>query len=133
MVGRPPSLPIRPHNSWDEALEGHFAEQRRESLNLLKNPRDRPVNWHRLRRRVGEEFFGSLLRASTAASRSSIVFIHIENDLFKPCRLSHLFFTILSRFFCFATRRFFCHCSSYFLRAGPFWRCLRLGSFLLIT
>ena len=34
-------------------------KQSRDNLNLRKNPRDRPVNWHLLRRRVLEEVMGS--------------------------------------------------------------------------
>ncbi len=109
-------------------------KQRRESLNFLKNPLALPVNWHRFFKRTGDEFFGILFKESTACKRSSIGFVISKIIPFKALRLSQPFRTILSRFFCLAIEDFFAMIPvPYFFLAGPFWRCLRLGSFLLIT
>lgn len=82
-------------------------KQSLESLNFLKNPLARPVNWQRLRRRTGEEFLGILFKASTALSRSSMGLVMSRITCFNAWRFSHLVFTILSRFFCLAIEDFF--------------------------
>src|SRR4029078_87677 len=109
-------------------------KQRRESLNFLKNPRARPVSWQRLRRRTGEELRGNLLRAILASCLSSSLLFISRMIFFKRCRFSHLRFTSFSRLFCFAIEDLVAILSHYFfLSAGPFCRCLRLGSVLLMT
>ena len=64
--------------------------------------------------------------------------IWVDRSLFEilslvPVSLYHLFAPFLA-----GNNRFFCHSTSflllrYFMRAGPFWRCFLVGSFLLIT
>jgi len=95
-------------------------KQIRESLNLRRNPRDLPVNWHLLRRRMEEEFFGILFRLSTAASLSSMGRVMSRITAFNFARLSHLFFTIRSRFFCLAIEHLFAISYSLFFSARPF-------------
>lgn len=108
-------------------------KQSLDILNLRRHPRLRPVNWQRLRRRTFEEFFGILFRVSTATRRSSIGLETSRINLLSSCLLSHLFFTSFSRLFCLEIHPFVAIEIPYFLRAGPFWRCFRLGSFLFIT
>ena len=106
-------------------------KQRRESLNLRRNPRERPVNWQRLRRRIGEEFLGILLRASTAARRSSIVRSMSRITPLRAVLFSHLFFTIRSRFFCLATCDFFAMVPLLFSTSRPFLALLAVGIFFI--
>lgn len=64
--------------------------------------------------------------------------IWVDRSLFEilsfvPMPFYHLFAPFLA-----GNNRFFCHSTSflllgYFMRAGPFWRCFLVGSFLLIT
>lgn len=108
-------------------------KQSLDILNLRRHPRLRPVNWQRLRRRIFEEFFGILLRASTATSRSSIGRETSRINFLSSCLFSHLFCTNFSRLFCLEIHPFVAIDVPYFLRAGPFWRCFRLGSNLFTT
>lgn len=80
---------------------------RRDSLNFLRKPRGRPVNWQRLRRRIGEESRGILFNAMRASSLSSSERFMLRIFFFSSCLLSHLSFTKRSRRFCFSTDDFF--------------------------
>lgn len=84
-------------------IEAFSLKARRESLNFLKNPLHRPVNWQRLRRRVGDESLGILLSAMRALLRSSSERFMLEMIFLRAWRLSHLSFTNLSRRFSFST------------------------------
>src|SRR5579863_2526845 len=96
-------------------------KQRRDILNLRRYPRARPVNWHRLRNLVGEEFLGSLFRESTAASRSSSLLLRSFTIFFSSCLRSHFSLTRRSRLFCFANKLFLAIISfSLFLPSGTF-------------
>jgi hypothetical protein len=111
-------------------LDAISRKQRRDILNLRKNPRDLPVNWHRLRRRVLEESLGILLRASTAASLSSIDLLISMIAFFKACRFSHFNCTCLSRRCCFATEDDFAmNIPLLFFSSRPFLALLSIGIF----
>src|SRR3990167_7723301 len=81
-------------------------KHKRESLNFLKNPLERPVIWQRLRKRTGEEFLGSLFKALIASERSSSLLEKSDTTFFSCCLLSHFRDTIFSLFFCLAIEDF---------------------------
>jgi len=107
-------------------------KQRRESLNFLRYPRERPVSWQRLRRRTLEEFRESLLSASWAFKRSSMVADRLRTIFLSSFLFSHFMLTRRSRRFSFSIIAFLA-ITSYFFLAGPFCLCLRFGFLLLIT
>lgn len=77
-----------------------------ESLNFFKTPRERPVSWHRLQRRTGEELRDILFKVTLAALRSSSLLSMSMMIFFRFWRLSHFSCTRRSRFFCFAIQVF---------------------------
>jgi hypothetical protein len=79
-----------------------------------------------------DEFFGILFKASTAAMRSSTDFSMSRMVFFSCWRLSHLLFTSLSRFFCFAMEDFFAISVPFLFPARrPFLALLAVGIFLI--
>lgn len=78
-------------------------KQRRDNLNFLKNPRERPVNWQRLRSLTGQEFLGILFNSVRALLRSSSERFILRIIFLRAWRLSHFSFTSLSRCFSFST------------------------------
>lgn len=126
-------LPRGFYDAGDEALVGHlskteagefkFAQETSRSAGELAAVSEsdfRGIFWHLIEViDSGEPFIDGAC--------------HIEDDVFEgfaffPFVFHHQFSFLLS-----SDLGFFGHDSSYFLRAGPFWRCLRLGSFLLMT
>lgn len=103
-------------------------KQRRDNLNFLKNPLDLPVSWQRFLRRIGEEFFGILFKASTAFRRSSMGLVISRMTCFSSWRFSHLFLTSLSLFFCLAIEDFF---AMLFPSSRPFLALLAIWIFLI--
>jgi hypothetical protein len=53
--------------------DANSLKDKRDSLNLLRNPRARPVNWQRFRSRIGDESLGILFKATRASALSSSV------------------------------------------------------------
>ncbi len=79
-------------------------------------------------RRITRQFVEFFLSCSSIfIARGHATYYFFEFLTLFPSAAYHLFASTL---FC---HECFCHNSFYFLRAGPFCRCFRLGSFLLIT
>ncbi len=125
------NLPARLDDPWDRALICHFAKantrkfefSQKSSCTTCTLASIAQTNWGRV--------FWHLIERIYSDQALFNRFCHIENDSFQRLALVPFILYESLSLLLLCNRRFFCH--GYFLLAGPFWRCLRFGSFLLIT